>query len=374
MAGSYSRVHEGEFESRTTPLQEGEDDEEATVVMADLCRLKESLLDAMERMFDKYLPVVRGSSPQQHHDGCVVHVGQHHGGGFGHGVCPPMHFDDQRIQFDIEYDTHFDWQSMGDPIYDVYPEDTLILDFGMEQNEQRQVSSVVDSFDAAPSSLEGLIIAENYDDCRTRADQVNVQQNPSVNESHIAILSDCKENVDFLTESFTFKLDEKAEKAALKNEHHLPIQPLFHDDSKGKNSEVQHIALKKSSRNKGIVNHAILDDKFKHLALLEEHKQAITTTNWNIWLTLLNRSESRSTPFQEGEDDVNITAKQVHPRLQDLESRTTPFQEGEDDEDIPTNITRHGSVAPSHEPTTNLVEIAISKGEAWDWWNMAPKA
>jgi hypothetical protein len=44
----------------------------------------------------------------------------------------------------------------------------------------------------------------------------------------------------------------------------------------------------------------------------------------------------------------------LSPFVRIEESRTTPFQERDDDEDIPDNVTNHGPVGPSQTPNTPI--------------------
>jgi hypothetical protein len=71
----------------------------------------------------------------------------------------------------------------------------------------------------------------------------------------------------------------------------------------------------------------------------EEQGQGMAARTWKKQTTTIHK-ESRLTPFQEGEDDMNITEKS-YIVFEDLESRTTPFQEGVVDEDMLTIPVNH---------------------------------
>ncbi|TVT98136.1 hypothetical protein EJB05_56568, partial [Eragrostis curvula] len=266
-------------------------------------------------MFDKYLPIVKGSAPRQRHGGCVVDVGQHHGGDLGHGVGSPMLFDDEEFQHvtthaNKDQDAFVEREYMGDPIYDEYSEDELIGYVAMEENEQQQHTTFIDSSFAASSSIEEFMNDENHDSVGQQADHDYLLQNLCENESH-----DCKENDDPWTETFTFDLDEKAEKkwTFLARFKHLAIL----ED----NGPKYHISTRES-----------------------KEAQEIIAWKWHAHTTPSEGSELRTTPFQEGEDDEDIPAKQVNHDLScaNHELGQEPINVNQESE--------HVTIGPSYEP------------------------
>jgi len=88
MPGSNSSVRGGRY---------GE--QETSVSRAELRQLQNSLVEAMEKMFDERLPVVRGwakqhSSANSRH-GLFGQSGQHRGGAHGHSIRPRVLIDDE---------------------------------------------------------------------------------------------------------------------------------------------------------------------------------------------------------------------------------------------------------------------------------------
>jgi len=88
MPGSNSRVRGGRYGEKET-----------LVSRAELRQLQNSLVEAMEKMFDERLPVVRGRAKQHSsansHCGLFGHNGQHGGGAHGHSIRPRVLIDDE---------------------------------------------------------------------------------------------------------------------------------------------------------------------------------------------------------------------------------------------------------------------------------------
>jgi len=88
MPGSNSSVHGGRYGEKET-----------LVSWAELCQLQNSLVEAMEKMFDKRLPVVCGRAKQHSsansRRGLFGHSGQHRGGAHVHSIRPRVLIDDE---------------------------------------------------------------------------------------------------------------------------------------------------------------------------------------------------------------------------------------------------------------------------------------
>ena len=74
-------------------------EKETSVSRAELRQLQNSLVEAMEKMFDERLPVVRGRAKQHSsansRRGLFGHSGQHRGGAHGHRIHPRVLIDDE---------------------------------------------------------------------------------------------------------------------------------------------------------------------------------------------------------------------------------------------------------------------------------------
>ena len=75
-------------------------EKEPSVSRTELRQLQNSLVEAMERMFDERLPTPRRWAPQQHsptnsHGGLFGPCGQHGGGALGCSFCPRVLIGDE---------------------------------------------------------------------------------------------------------------------------------------------------------------------------------------------------------------------------------------------------------------------------------------
>ena len=88
MPGSNSSVHGGRYREKET-----------SVSRAELRQLQNSLVEAMEKMFDERLPMVRDQAKQHSSTnsrrGLFGHSGQHGGGAYGHSIRPRVLVDDE---------------------------------------------------------------------------------------------------------------------------------------------------------------------------------------------------------------------------------------------------------------------------------------
>jgi hypothetical protein len=88
MPGSNSTVRGGQYGEKET-----------SVSRAELRQLQNSLVEAMEKMFDERLPLVRGRTKQHSsansRRGLFGHSGQHGGGAHGHSIRPRVLIDDE---------------------------------------------------------------------------------------------------------------------------------------------------------------------------------------------------------------------------------------------------------------------------------------
>jgi len=88
MSGSNSSVRGGRYGEKET-----------SVSWAELRQLLNSLVEAMEKMFDERLPVVRGRAKEhsstKSRRGLFGHSGQHGGRAHGHSIRPRVLIDDE---------------------------------------------------------------------------------------------------------------------------------------------------------------------------------------------------------------------------------------------------------------------------------------